>query len=126
LGLNNENFPQANKSYEKILWEQSLHGGSEISENGRLTFETNVGNSNIKMPRTLHFPDNATSWRECAWSCGVIIDDRIFFTSDTQFDPEFVEGYDKRLILRLFFTTASCLPAEFTHRLTNSALCQNG
>ena len=115
-----------NKSYEKILWEQSLHGGSEISENGRLTFETNVGNSNIKMPRTLHFPDNATSWRKCAWSCGVIIDDRIFFTSDTQFDPEFVEGYDKRLILRLFFTTASCLPAEFTHRLTNSALCQNG
>ncbi|MBT3832415.1 MAG: MBL fold metallo-hydrolase [Gammaproteobacteria bacterium] len=111
------------KSYEKILWEQSLRGGSEISENGRLTFgdlwntqrpkklsgypretfETNVGNINIKMPRTLHFPDNATSWRECAWSCGVIIDDRIFFTSDTQFDRELVEGYDKRFSFEVIF-----------------------
>jgi ribonuclease BN (tRNA processing enzyme) len=112
-----------NKSYEKILWEQSLRGGSEISESGRLTFsdlwntqrpkklsgypretlETNVGDINIKMPRTLHFPDNAKSWRESAWSCGVIIDDRIFFTSDTQFDRELVEGYDKRFNFEVIF-----------------------
>ena len=112
-----------NKPYEKILWEQSLRGGSEISESGRLTFsdlwntqrpkklsgypretlETNVGDINIKMPRTLHFPDNAKSWRESAWSCGVIIDDRIFFTSDTQFDRELVEGYDKRFNFEVIF-----------------------
>ncbi|MBT6892505.1 MAG: MBL fold metallo-hydrolase [Pseudomonadales bacterium] len=112
-----------NKTYEKILWEQSLRGGSEISENGQLlfgdfwntqrpkklsgypreTFETNVGDINIKMPRTLHFPDKATSWRVCAWSCGVIIDDRIFFTSDTQFDRELIEGYDKRFNFEVIF-----------------------
>jgi ribonuclease BN (tRNA processing enzyme) len=112
-----------NKPYEKILWEQSLRGGSEISEKGLLTFrdlwntqrpkklvgyprdtfETNVGDINIKMPRTLHFPDSATSWRQCAWSCGVIIDDRIFFTSDTQFDRELVDGYDKRFNFEVIF-----------------------
>jgi ribonuclease BN (tRNA processing enzyme) len=112
-----------NKTYEKILWEQSLRGGSERSEKELLTFgdlwntqrpkklggypretfETNVGNINIKMPRTLHFPDSATSWRQCAWSCGVIIDDRIFFTSDTRFDRELVEGYDKRFNFEVIF-----------------------
>ena len=104
-----------NKTYEKILWEQSLRGGSELSEKKPLKFrdlwnvqrpkklvgypretsETNVGDINIKMPRTMHFPDSATSWRQCAWSCGVIIDDRIFFTSDTRFDKELIESYDE-------------------------------
>ena len=55
------------------------------------------------MPRTLHFPDNATSWRECAWSCGVIIDDRIFFTSDTQFDRELVDDDEGFAIHRAGF-----------------------
>ncbi len=104
------------KAYEKILWEQSLRGGSELSEHKPLgfkdlwnvmrpkkltgypreTFEINVGSINIKMPRTLHFPDSAKSWRECAWSCAVIIDDRIMFTSDTRFDEGLILPYDER------------------------------
>ncbi|SVE32288.1 uncharacterized protein METZ01_LOCUS485142, partial [marine metagenome] len=83
------------RTYEKILWEQSLRGGSELSENKPLsfadlwrttrpkklkgypreTFEANVGSINVKMPRTLHFPDSARTWRDCAWSCAVIIDE---------------------------------------------------
>jgi len=102
------------RAYEKILWEQSLRGGSELSENKvlafrdlwstirprklkgypRETFETDIGSINIKMPRTMHFPNNTRSWRQCAWSCGVIIDDRLLFTSDTRFDPSLLADYD--------------------------------
>lgn len=111
------------KSYEKILWEQSLRGGSELSEGAALTFgdlwqtirpkrlsgypretfEANIGSINLKMPRTMHFPDNATSWQQCAWSCGVIIDDRIFFTSDTRFDPKLVIQYDQMFNFEFIF-----------------------
>ena len=111
------------KTYEKVLWEQSLRGGSELSEATPLkfadlwttirpkkltrypreTFEANIGGINIKMPRTMHFPDSATSWRECAWSCAVIIDDRILYTSDTRFDPEFLESFDARFNFEVIF-----------------------
>jgi ribonuclease BN (tRNA processing enzyme) len=110
-------------AYEKILWEQSLRGGSELSEKAPLsftdlwqrirprklkgypreTFEADVGSINVKMPRTLHFPDSAKSWRACAWSCGVIIDDRIFFTSDTRFDPELIESFDQKFNFDIIF-----------------------
>ena len=111
------------RTYEKILWEQSLRGGSELSENEPLgfgdlwnairprklkgypreTFEANVGSINIKMPRTMHFPDRAKNWRECAWSCAVIIDDRILFTSDTRFDPELLESFDRMFNFEIIF-----------------------
>lgn len=111
------------RAYEKILWEQSLRGGSELSEKEpmgfqdlwnvirpmrlkgypRETFEANVGGINIKMPRTMHFPDSAKSWRGCAWSCAVIIDDRILFTSDTRFDPELLESFDEMFDFEVIF-----------------------
>ncbi len=111
------------RAYEKILWEQSLRGGSELSEKAPLafpdlwnvvrpkklknypreTFETNIGGINIKMPRTMHFPDRAKSWRGCAWSCAVIIDDRILFTSDTRFDPELLESFDRMFNFEVIF-----------------------
>lgn len=104
-----------NKTYQDILWDQSLRGGSEMSEATKLTFEdlwevirpkklkgfpretweANIGGINVKMPRTMHFPDSAKSWRDSAWSCAVIIDDRILFTSDTRFDPAWVKAYDE-------------------------------
>ena len=111
------------RDYEKILWEQSLRGGSERSEHEPLTFadlwrttrpkklkgypretfEANIGSINIKMPRTLHFPDSATSWQDCAWSCAVIIDEQILFTSDTRFDPDLVLDFDKLYDLEIIF-----------------------
>lgn len=100
--------------YQKILWEQSLRGGSEMSESAPLSFEdlwdvirpikvanapretwqAMVGDINIKMPRTMHYPDDAPSWKECQWSCGVIIDDRILYTSDTRLDPDLLTSFD--------------------------------
>ena len=111
------------KVYEEILWEQSLRGGSEQSEGRPLkfkdlwrttrptkvsgypreTFEAEVGCINVKMPRTLHFPDSAKSWRECAWSCAVIIDEKILFTSDTRFDPDLIQDFDKLYDLEIIF-----------------------
>ena len=111
------------KTYEKILWEQSLRGGSEKSEVKDLTFrdlwsinrpqklkgfpretwEANVGSINVKMPRTMHFPDGANSWRDCAWSCAVIIDDKILYTSDTRFDRDLLESFDRKMKFEAIF-----------------------
>jgi len=102
------------EAYQKVLWEQSLRGGSEMSESKGLTFEdlwniirprplvdcpretweANIGSINLKMPRTKHYPDDAKSWRDCQWSCGLIVDDKILFTADTRFDPELLESFD--------------------------------
>ena len=112
-----------NKTSEKILWEQSLRGGSEKSEVKDLTFrdfwsinrpkklkgfpretwEANIGSINVKMPRTMHFPGSANSWRDCAWSCAVIIDDKVLYTSDTRFDQDLLESFDKKMKLEAIF-----------------------
>ncbi|MBL4680665.1 MAG: MBL fold metallo-hydrolase [Pseudomonadales bacterium] len=103
-----------NEAYQKILWEQSLRGGSEMSESTPLTFEdlwdtirpslnksspretweTQIGSINVKMPRTMHFPDDAPTWKESFWSVGTIIDDRILYTSDTRFDLDLLTSFD--------------------------------
>ncbi len=112
-----------NEEYQKILWEQSLRGGSEMSESTPLTFEdlwnpirptlcpvssretwqADVGNIHLKMPRTMHYPDDAPSWKESFWSVGVIIDDRILFTSDTRFDINLLQEFDERYNFELIF-----------------------
>lgn len=112
-----------NEEYEAILWDQSLRGGSEMSESQGLVFEdlwqpqrptlvagapretweTDVGEINLKMPRTMHFPDDAPSWKKSHWSCGVIIDDRILFTSDTRFDPDLLNDFDAQYDFDVIF-----------------------
>jgi mRNA degradation ribonuclease J1/J2 len=109
--------------YQDILWNQSLRGGAEQSEVGKLSFsdfwnvirpspldgfdrdcwQTSVGSIDLKMFRTKHFPDQAKSWQDSAWSCGALIDDRILFTSDTRFDPELLEEFDSQFNLEIIF-----------------------
>ncbi len=114
------------EEFEDILWGHSLRGGSAYSEvrDGqplgfadfwdvirpvksaaieRETWEARVGSIDIKMPRTMHFPDNATSWQDSFWSCGVLIDERVLFTSDTRFDPDLLMEFDKRYNLEMIF-----------------------
>jgi len=110
-------------TYQKVLWENSLSGGSASSESKGLgfedfwsvtrpkklkgypreTFEANSGSINIKMPRTKHIPDDAKSWRDSAWSCGIIIDDKVFYTSDTRFDPELIQSFDDKFNFEVIF-----------------------
>lgn len=110
--------------YEKILWEQSLMGGAAHSETGtqlkfkdfwhiirpskkrqysRETWEVNIGSINLKMPRTMHIPDRAKSWEDSFWSCGVIVDNRILYSSDTRFDPDFILEFDRRFSFDVIF-----------------------
>lgn len=112
-----------NEEYQAILWEQSLRGGSEMSEAVPLTFsdlwhvirprllpdqqretwDADIGSLNIKLPRTMHYPDSATSWRDSFWSCGAILDNRVLFTSDTRFDPSLVCDLDERYDFEIIF-----------------------
>ncbi|MCB1644380.1 MAG: MBL fold metallo-hydrolase [Pseudomonadales bacterium] len=112
-----------NETYQQILWEQSLRGGSEMSEAVPLSFEdlwevqrpaplagapretwsTRLGDISIKMPRTKHYPDSAESWRDSFWSCGVILDDRVLFTADTRFDPALVKDFDDEYNFEVIF-----------------------
>jgi ribonuclease BN (tRNA processing enzyme) len=112
-----------NEEYQAILWEQSLRGGSEMSEavplaftdlwhiirpsllpdQTRETWDANIGGLNIKLPRTMHYPDSAKSWRDSFWSCGAILDNRVLFTSDTRFDPSLVCDLDEIYNFEIIF-----------------------
>jgi ribonuclease BN (tRNA processing enzyme) len=115
-----------NEVYQHILWDMSLRGGCAYSEEKagsvltfsdfwnvtrpnwlanfpRETLEADVGSINIKMFRTKHIPDSSNSWQNSFWSCGIIVDDRIMFTSDTRFDRELVEWYDDHFNFEIIF-----------------------
>ena len=111
------------EAYEKILWEQSLRGGTASSERAHLgfsdfwnvirparvadspreTWEAEVEGINIKMPRTKHIPDSAESWQDSFWSCGVIIEDRVLYTSDTRFDSDLLLDFDSKYQFEVIF-----------------------
>jgi mRNA degradation ribonuclease J1/J2 len=115
-----------NETYQYILWEMSLRGGAAYNEENagdilsfydffevnrpeylhgypRETFGANVGSINIKMFRTKHIPDSSRNWESSFWSCGIIIDDKIMFTSDTRYDPELITCYDERFKFESIF-----------------------
>ncbi|MDH5785473.1 MAG: MBL fold metallo-hydrolase [Chromatiales bacterium] len=115
-----------NEAYQELLWNNSLRGGTAYSEvrNGeplgfedfwqiqrpqqlagieRESWHTTLGSIDIVMPRTMHFPDNAQSWRDSCWSCAVLFDERVLFTSDTRFDPQLLHELDGRYSLEMIF-----------------------
>ncbi len=51
----------------------------------------------------MHFPDSANSWGDCAWSCAVIIEDKIMYTSDTRFDRDLLESFDRKMKFEAIF-----------------------
>ncbi|HTX73661.1 MAG TPA: MBL fold metallo-hydrolase [Rectinemataceae bacterium] len=102
----------------KILWSMSLRGGSAYNEEhdgrylemedfwnfitpiplrpaARQLCETRIGDIRIKLFRTMHIPDSARDWRSSFPSYGLIIDDRVLFTSDTRYDPQMVERFEE-------------------------------
>ncbi len=115
-----------NDIYQHLLWDMSLRGGTAFGEEKdgsvlhfgdvwniikpewlesypRETLETNLGELNIKMFRTMHIPDNAKSWHNSFWSCGLVLDNRILYTSDTRYDPELIESFDGIFDLEFIF-----------------------
>ncbi len=115
-----------NESFQHFLWESSLRGGlghnertahkvltfedffdiirpKKLPEYPRETFSVKIGSIDIKMLRTKHIPDTAPDWQSSFWSCAVIIDDRILFSSDTRYDPDLVLNYDKEFNFEAIF-----------------------
>ncbi len=115
-----------NETYQYILWDMSLRGGCAYNEDEardmlsfsdfwsimrpqwlpdypRETFEVNVGSINVKMMRTKHIPDSSSDWQSSFWSCGIIIDDRVMFTSDTRYDYDLVELYESKFNFEAIF-----------------------
>lgn len=101
------------EEYRDTLWESSLKGGCAYNErhDGKyLTFDAlfelhhptlisstprplynyDLNDLNIKLFRTMHIPDSASSWEDSFFSYGLLIDERIIFTSDTRYDPELI------------------------------------
>jgi len=112
------------EEYQQILWDESLKGGAAHSETGALlgfedfwqvirprrckgypreTWEADIGGINVQMPRTMHIPDRATSWEDSFWSCGVIVDERVMYTSDTRFDPSLLYDFDEMFDFEVIF-----------------------
>jgi ribonuclease BN (tRNA processing enzyme) len=115
-----------NDIYQHILWENSLRGGSGFNEEeaGKLlgftdlwnvirpkwllnypreTYEANIGSINLKIFRTIHIPDSSMEWETAFWSSGLVIDDRVMFTSDTKFDKKLLDEYEKKFDFEIIF-----------------------
>lgn len=120
-------------NYEKILWSQSLKGGAQLNERkgtksleftdywevkrprkvggfDRETIRFKVGSIDIHAFRTKHFPDNAMSWADSAYSLGLIIDGRILFTGDTRFDPELIHEFTEKFPIELILHDVQFFP----------------
>ena len=112
--------------YANFLWEYSLRGGNAYSEihqgkplrfedfwellymeklpgTGRELWEYQLENLNLKMPRTCHFPSNVETWKDSTWSTGLILDESVFLTSDTKYDPELLSEYDEKFDIKMIF-----------------------
>jgi ribonuclease BN (tRNA processing enzyme) len=114
------------ETYQHILWDMSLRGGCSYNEEEasimlsfgdffdvirprwlqdykRETLGAKVGDLGIKMMRTKHIPDSSEDWQSSFWSCGVILDDRVFFTSDTRYDKDLVMQYEEMFNFEAIF-----------------------
>lgn len=96
---------------KKKLWHETLKGGCQFSENGKMTFdsyfnqlkpvriqkkpfemfEINVGPINLKLFRTRHVTTRQNSLKNSMVSYGVLIDNTVLFSGDTQFNKEQLE-----------------------------------
>ena len=107
--------------FKKLLWKESLRGGIQYSEEGKMTFEdyfnqikpvriqkkpfemfeTNVGSINVKLFRTNHVTCQATG--DFQISYGVLIDDKVLYPCDTQFNREQLEYLINKYPVKVLF-----------------------
>lgn len=104
-----------NDEFKKVLWNNSLKGGlglkgedipnpklsfedyftqikpKEIKKSPRPFFETNIGSINIKLFRTKHVFTSKNNWKNSYYSVGLLIDNRIIFTGDSQADKNLID-----------------------------------
>lgn len=110
-------------TFKKLLWKESLCGGVQYSEAGKMSFEdyfnqikpehlckkpydvyeANVGSINIKLFRSYHVTCKNHSLKNTQYSTGLIIDNRILFTGDTQFKPNQLDWILKNYNIECIF-----------------------
>ncbi len=119
--------------YRDILWENSLKGGSaynerhgdriltfydmfnyiepvKLFEKPRYVWEVTVGPINLKIFRTAHIPDNSATWEDSFLSYGVLIDEKVLFTSDTKFDRDLLDTFCERWPVEYIFHDCQLFP----------------
>ena len=92
--------------FKQLLWDESLKGGLKVNEEGALNiddyfvqikpeklqdepfemYETNIGSINVKLFRTKHVTCDVSGVFQISY--GILIDDKVLFPSDTQFNPD--------------------------------------
>ncbi|RME87762.1 MAG: MBL fold metallo-hydrolase [Planctomycetota bacterium] len=124
------------KEYSKILWKESLAGGckyneipkgrkyltledyfhlrffreEETMEDGRQIYEIEVEGLKIHLFRTKHIPSNGKKLSDFQLSYGMVLDEKVVFTSDTLFDLPLLSYLDKRFAPEIIFH--DCQPFE--------------
>lgn len=105
----------ATDEFKKILWNESLKGGlrhsgedfsksnmkfkdyfnqikpERIKNSPRPFYEADVGGINLKIFRTKHVFTKSDSWKNSYYSVGILIDNRIIYTGDSQADKSLIE-----------------------------------
>lgn len=108
------------EEYRDVLWEMSLRGGLEFNEidgeGRRLGFDdfydvvsptivndgdrrrlnVNIGGINIELFHTNHIPGEAADTADAFITYGLFVDDRVFISGDTKFDPDLIDLYADR------------------------------
>ncbi|MFW5693700.1 MAG: MBL fold metallo-hydrolase [Alkalispirochaeta sp.] len=105
--------------YQRILWNQSLRGGAEMNERHEgkgLTFsdywnvhrplpvphhtrdahQFTVGDIKIRTFRTRHYPEQSESWEDAMYTVGLVVDERVVFSGDTQFDADLIRDVEPK------------------------------
>lgn len=118
------NIIAPNMFLETILWDRTLRGElewCEANQNKPLSFadffnlihmqwktsepreiwNTNIDGIDITLFRTNHMPGGAETWEKCFPTYGIIIDNRIFYTSDTIYDPQLIDYFESKELTRL-------------------------
>ena len=107
--------------FKELLWNESLKGGLKVNEEGPLNiddyfnqikpellqtepfemYETNVGSINLKLFRTNHVTCAETG--DFQISYGILIDDKVLYPCDTQFNREQLEYLIGKYPVRVIF-----------------------
>jgi hypothetical protein len=67
-----------------------------MKQQPREVFEITVGDIHLELFRTKHIPDSAPDWQASFPSFGLYLDERVFVSMDTRFDPELIAEYADR------------------------------
>ena len=113
--------------FKKILWKESLKGGlcmkgeetpdpylkfedyfnqikpKKIKHAPRPFYETAIGSLNIKLFRTKHIFTKYSTWKKSYYSTGILIDNRIIYTSDTKPDKDLIDWLTSQYNIEYIF-----------------------